>query len=179
MNLVLLFDRVLGKIKREYRQYIFRKKTGCKHKDFLLIGDVLLVNTNITVGHNVTIYPGVSFFGDGTIVLGDNVAIGNDTILYASKAGGLTIGNDTMIAAQCYLIDTDHGTQKGMLMRQQPCAAAPITIGKDVWIASNVTVLKGSVIEDGAVVGAKALVKGYVPAETIVAGVPAKMIKTR
>ena len=179
MNLVLLFDRVLRKIKREYRQYVFKKSIGCRHNDFLLVENVILVNKNIQLGHNVSIYPNVSFFGDGPIIIGDNVAIGNGTIIYASKGNGVTIGKDTMIAAQCYIIDTDHGIQKGLPMREQPCKASPITIGEDVWVAANATVLRGSTIEDGAVVGAKALVKGTVPAGTIVAGIPAKEIKKR
>ena len=179
MNIILLMDRVLRKIKKVYRQYIFKSSIGCKHNQFSLVGDVLLVNKNITLGRNVFIFPNVSFFGDGPIVIGDNVSIGNDTIIYSSKGHGVTIGNDTMIGAQCYIIDTDHGTQKGMPMRLQECSAAAVEIGENVWIAANVTVLKGSMIEDGAVVGAKALVKGRVSAETIVAGIPAKELKKR
>lgn len=84
-----------------------------------------------------------------------------------------------MIAAQCYIIDTDHGMAKDNLMRNQENSVSPITIGEDCWIAANVTILKGSVIRDGAVIGAKSLVKGEVQPYTINVGIPAKKIKDR
>ena len=53
-----------------------------------------------------------------------------------------------------------------------------IKIGKNVWIGSNATVLQGVSIGDGAVVAAGAVVTKDVPANTIVGGVPAKVIKS-
>ena len=88
MNPVLLFDRILRKIQSEYRKYIFKNRIRCDHSDFSLVGKVTLINSNIKLGHNVTIYPDVMFFGDGLIEIGDNVDIGNGTIIYASKWGG-------------------------------------------------------------------------------------------
>ena len=84
-----------------------------------------------------------------------------------------------MIAADCYIIDADHQVAKDVLIRDQKQAVAPITIGDDVWIAQNVTVLKGSIIHDGAVIGAKALVKGEIPENAICVGIPTKIIKER
>lgn len=136
---------------------MFRKKTHCPHNQFLLVGNVIAINPNVTIGKNVTIYPNVMFYGDGPITIGDN----------------------TMIAAQCYLIDCDHGTALGTPMRKQTLSISPISIGNNVWLAANVTVLKGSHIADGAVIGAKGLVKGEIPPNSIAVGVPAKVIKER
>ncbi len=86
--MLLFFDRIIQKILRTYRKAVFKKKIGCNHNDFNLVGRVTLINTNISLGHNVTIYPDVMFWGDGPIVIGDNVDIGNGTVLYSSKAGG-------------------------------------------------------------------------------------------
>lgn len=179
MKPILLIDRCLNRIKRVYRESVFRAKTGCNHKSFSLVGNVRLINTNIKLGKNVTIYPDVMFFGDGPIEIGDHVTIGNGTIIYASKSGGVTIGSNTAIAAQCYIIDMDHGTVAGKLIGEQPNSVAPVEIGEDVWLAANVTVLKGSKIGNGAVIGAKALVKGTVPPQAIAVGIPAKVIKYR
>lgn len=179
MNVVLLFDRLLNKIKRNYRKTVFCAKTGCKHKQFSLVDNVHLINRNIQLGKNVTIYPDVMFYGDGPIIIGDNVAIGNGTIIYASKFGGVTIGDNSMIAAQSYIIDADHGIAEGALIREQSNSVEAVVIGENVWIAANVTVLKGSKIGDGAVVGAKALVKGDIPSNAIAVGVPAKVQKYR
>ena len=99
MKLILLFDRLNNKIKRNYRKRLFKAMIGCNHNDFSIVGDVTVINKNIKLGHNVTIYPNVMFWGDGEIVIGDNVDIGNGTVIYASKTGGVTIGNNTNISA--------------------------------------------------------------------------------
>lgn len=179
MNIVLLFDKVIQKILDNYRKYVFRKKINCKHKDFSLVGKVTLINNNIKLGHNVTIYPDVMFWGDGCIEIGDNVNIGNGTVIYASKNGGVTIGKDTNIAAQCYIIDMDHGIMKENKICNQCNSVAPVFIGNDVWIASNVTILKGSIIKNGAVIGAKGLVIGEVKENAVAVGIPVKTIRYR
>ncbi|MGM9643624.1 MAG: hypothetical protein ACI3X1_00905 [Eubacteriales bacterium] len=84
-----------------------------------------------------------------------------------------------MIAAQGYIIDTDHGIGTDKLICQQENAVEKVIIGSDCWLAANVTVLKGSHICDGAVVGAKSLVKNVVEANSVVVGVPCKKIKMR
>ena len=152
---------------------------SCPHSNFLLVGEISVINRNIKLGQNVTIYPGVMFWWDGKIEIGDNVDIGKDTVIYASKSGGVTIGCNSMIAAQCYIIDMDHGIKKETLIRQQDNAIEKGIIGNDCWLAANVTVLKGSEICDGAVVGAKSLVKGKVESNSVVVGVPCKIIKMR
>lgn len=177
--MLLFVDRIIQKILRTYRKAVFKKKIGCNHNDFNLVGRVTLINTNISLGHNVTIYPDVMFWGDGPIVIGDNVDIGNGTVLYSSKAGGVTIGDNTVIAAQCYIIDMDHGINKDVLISQQKNSVEEVIIGQDVWLAANVTVLKGSRIEDGAVIGAKSLVKGEISQNAVAVGIPAKVIKQR
>lgn len=180
MNIILFFDKVIQKIQFEYRKYVFRKKIGCEHKDFSIVGKINLINRNIRLGHHVTIYPDVMFFGDGLIDIGDNVDIGNGTIIYASKlGGGVTIGKNSLIAAQSYIIDTDHGTHAGELIRNQQNTVAPVSIGEDVWIAAGCKILKGSQIHDGAIIGAASLVKGEIPANAIAVGVPAKVKKIR
>lgn len=131
-------------------------------------------------GKNVTIYPDVMFFGDGRIEIGDNVDIGNGTIIYASKiGGGVSIGSNTMIAAQCYIIDTDHGIEKGTPMRERHNTVSAVQIGEDVWIAAGAKILKGSSLENGCVIGAQSVVKGNIPSNAIAVGVPARTIRYR
>lgn len=84
-SLFLFIDRVINKILRTYRNYAFYVKTGCRAN---LVGRMTLINRNVKCGKNVTLYPDVMFFGDGRIEIGDNVDIGNGTIIYASKFGG-------------------------------------------------------------------------------------------
>lgn len=84
-----------------------------------------------------------------------------------------------MIAAHCYIIDSDHGMKQNINMMEQENTVEKVVIGNDVWLGSGVKVLKGSVIKDGAVVGANAVVKQTVQENCIVAGVPAKVIGER
>lgn len=177
--MILFIDRIIQKIIRSYRKKVFRKKIQCPHKNFTLVGKVNLINTNLKLGKNVTIYPDVTFFGDGLIEISDNVDIGQGTVIYSSKEGGVQIGAHSMIAAQCYIIDTDHGISAAKLISEQPNSVSPISIGEDVWIAAGVKILKGSVINDGAVIGASSLVKGSIESNAIAVGIPAKIKKYR
>lgn len=177
--MVLLFDKLLNKMIRSYRKYIFRKKIHCEHKNFSLVGKVHLINNDVKIGNNVTIYPDVMLWGDGPIIIGDNVRIGNGTIIYASKCGGVTIADNTVIAAQCYIIDMDHGIEADELILQQSNLVAPVKIGEDVWVAANATILRGSCIGNGAVIGAKSLVKGDIPERAVAVGIPATVKKYR
>lgn len=177
--MILLFNRLIQKLLRIYRKAVFRKKIHCPHKNFNLVGKVTLINPNVTLGNNVNIYQDVMIFGDGKVTIGDNVDIGTGTIIYSSKNGGVKIGSNTLIAAQCYIIDTDHGIRSGELIRKQQNTVAPVVIGEDVWIAAGCKILKGSVVNDHAVIGAASLVKGEIPYNGIAVGIPAKVIKYR
>lgn len=177
--LIIAYNRIWNKIKSIYRDTVFKKTIHCKHSNFSLVGNITLINKNIKLGENVTIYPDVMFFGDGLIEIGNNVAIGNGAIIYSSANGGVHIGDNTLIAAQTYIIDCDHGIEKNMLIRQQQNSVEKVVIGQDVWLGANTTILKGSVIQDGAVIGAKSLVKGNIDSYAIAVGIPAKEIKKR
>lgn len=88
------------------------------------------------------------------------------------SAGGITIGDGTMIAANVQLISNNHD-----LYERQIITCKPIIIGKNVWIGAGATVLPGITIGDNAVIGAASVVTKDVPADCIVAGNPARFIK--
>lgn len=178
--MILLFDRFIMKLKRKYYKKIFLKQSGNEHSTGCLVdGRVEYKATNVKIGQNVHIYKNVTFWGDGEIMIGNNVDIGNDTIIFSSKNGGVYIGNDVSVAAHCYIIDSDHGIEKGIKINEQPLKSEEVTIGSDVWIADNCTVLKGSVIGKGAVIGAKSLVNSKIDEDSVAVGIPAKEIKKR
>ena len=85
----------------------------------------------------------------------------------------IKIGNESVISQYSYLCTAGHDTSSLML----PLITAPIEIEDHVWIAANCFIGMGVNISEGAIVGAGALVTKDVPAWTIVAGVPAKVIK--
>lgn len=174
-----LLYKIINRIKHEYRRKVFKMKTGTKHNNFVLYGDINLFNTNVRIGNNVHIYPNATFWGNGHIKIGDNCSIGQGTVIFASDLGGVTIGNNTHIAAQCYIIDMDHGIQANTLIESQENLVKHVEIGNDVWIAAGVIILKGSVLQDHVVVGANAVVKGILQENSIGVGIPAKVIKYR
>lgn len=86
----------------------------------------------------------------------------------------IRIGKGTIIAKQVSIRDSDNHE----FLYEGYKKAKPIFIGEHCWIGMNATILKGVTIGDGAVVAAGAVVTKNVPAHSLVAGVPAKIIKT-
>ena len=88
--------------------------------------------------------------------------------------GGITIGDGTLIGHGVTLATLNHDEDPE---RRAVLYPAPIRIGRRVWIGSGATVLPGVTIGDGAIVAAGAVVTRDVPPETVVAGVPARLLR--
>lgn len=182
INILYQFSRVLEKWLWFYRKKCFEGYIGRKSDGLSIIGKIYLRNRNVYIGKNVTLYPGVMLHGEGEIYIGDNTFLGNNTVVYSEKGHKVHIGANCMIAPMCYITNTDHNTVLPLSdepMNKLGVVCADTCIEDNVWLAAYATVLKGSHIHSGAVVGAKALVKGEVPDNSIVAGIPAKILKHR
>ena len=109
---------------------------------------------------------------------GKNIKVGNGVFINAcchfQDHGGITIGDNSQIGHNVVFATLNHGIAPKDRLNTYP---APITIGRNVWIGSNATILQGVMIGDNAIVGAGAVVAKDVEANTIVGGVPAKQIK--
>lgn len=178
-KIFLLIDRVKEKIFNLYRTKIFKCKINQYGLNLKVLGKIHVYATNIKIGNSVTIYPGVCFWGDGEIIIGDNVDIGIGTIIFAKRK--VEIGNNTLIAAYCYLIDSNHGISKNNLISSQPLQydEGGVFIGNDVWIAAGCKIVKGAKINDGVVIGAMSLVNSEIEENGIAVSIPAKVIKYR
>lgn len=105
-----------------------------------------------------------------TMSLGAGVYVGRSCQLVAFA--GLSVGEHTRLGERVSIHDEDHeGNGDGYVV-------APITIGSNVWIGAGALVLRGSVIGDRAVVAAGAVVRGNVPAGSVVGGVPARVLRS-
>lgn len=122
----------------------------------------------------MVIYPGVYIWGEN-IEIGNNVNIGVGTIIFSCKR--VYIGDDTIIAGQCYIIDSNHSIDKNMVIQKQSLKTAVegIFIGKDVWIGAQCFILKGAKINNGAVIGAQSLVNKEIPSYAVAFGTPAEV----
>ena len=93
---------------------------------------------------------------------------------------GIKIGRSVMIAQAVTIRDTDHQTiALDIPMAQQGIVTAPVDIGDDVWIGHGAIILKGVSIGEGAIVAAGSVVTKDVVNYSIVAGVPAKLLRMR
>ena len=110
---------------------------------------------------------------------GKNITIGKNVFINSGcrfqDQGGITIGDGALIGHNAVLATLNHGIKPTDRSATYP---DPIVIGKNVWIGANATVTPGATIGDNAIIAAGAVVAKDVPANTIVGGVPAKVIKT-
>lgn len=127
------------------------------------------------VGRDANILPGFICDNGRNISIGDNfIANYNVTILDCAP---VTIGDNVMIGPNTSIITVNHPlTPAGRRAHLATCK--PVTIGNDVWLAAGVTVLPGVTIGNNVVVAAGAVVTHDVPSNTLVAGVPARPIRS-
>jgi acetyltransferase-like isoleucine patch superfamily enzyme len=161
----------------------------------------------ITAGKNLILDDNVSInaLSVNGITLGDHVSIARDCILFctgviAQKGTGITIGNRTGIGARAFLagqggiaIGDDVITGPNLqvfsenhnfadltkTIKEQGVTKQATVIGNNCWLGGSVTILAGVTIGDGCVIAAGSVVNKSMPANSIVAGVPAKVIKNR
>ncbi len=115
---------------------------------------------------------------EGFVHIGAGSSVGQGTIIYGH--GGVTVGNNVMIAGQGFIVASSHNTDDpGVAMAQQGFSARGITIEDNVWIGAGARILDGVTIGAGAIVGANAVVNRDVAAGTVVGGVPARVLNRR
>ena len=97
--------------------------------------------------------------------------------LQVHEMGSITIGRDCMISTLVYLSVSDIHPIYDRTTGERINPAASITIGDHVWLGLRSMIMKGARIESGAVVAAGSIVSGTVPANAVVAGSPARVIR--
>lgn len=156
---------------------------------FLKLGDQVylsaLAKKGIFLGNNVGIgaysrvivSTSLSDIGE-YIKIGNNVGIGE--FAYLGGAGGLEIGDDCIVGQylSCHP-ENHHYENLEIPIRMQGVYRKGIKIGKNCWIGSKVTILDGVEIGDGCIIAAGAVVNKSFPENSIIGGVPAKLLKSR
>ena len=143
---------------------------------------------NIILHNHAEIFGMLSVYGNGKIIFGEWSKIGENSKICCVNR--VEIGKDTAIAEGVTIIDNNtHPTHPDdrRYMRRTPhgsyerknihSANAPIIIGENVWIGSNVRICKGVTIGDNAIIAACSVVTKSVPANAIAAGNPARIVK--
>src|SRR5215207_10200885 len=136
------------------------------------VRELLAELTGKPVDDSVAVFP--PFYSE----FGKNLTLGKDVFINIGcrfqDTGGITIGDGSLIGHGSILATLNHGVDPD---RRADMIPSPVTIGRMVWLGAGVTVVPGVTIGDGAIVGAGSVVTKDVPANTIVAGVPAKLIR--
>jgi acetyltransferase-like isoleucine patch superfamily enzyme len=115
----------------------------------------------------------IAVYRDATLDLGPRCFLGHHCTVAARQS--VTIGRGTFLAELVSVRDHDHDPDSPPSAGVTRVAA--VYIGSDVWLASKVTVLKGSTIGERAVIGAHAVVRGEIPSAVLAVGVPARVVR--
>jgi maltose O-acetyltransferase len=161
-----LVNRFLGSLYGHIRQAYYLSRYNYFRKRYKITSDFAFNGTDIRI------------YGDGEIVLGDNSYIGTNSTIQ------LTIGQKVVIGKHCQIshnvrmyTTTDDPDQDFTIQKIKPSKRGNIIIGSGVWIGANVFINPGINIGNNAVIGANSVVTKDVPANAIVGGVPAKLIR--
>jgi len=199
----LLLSGLPGVVGLGLRAAIYPKLLGkCGRRPAFGRSVVLRRPSAITLGEGVVVddFAVLDVRGaNGSIKLGDRVSIGRFTTI-AAKGGDLqladgvnigsycrvatqsriAIGSSTLIAAYCYIGPGNHQITADTkpLIESEMENRGGVVIGDHCWIGAHTTIMDGVIIGAGAIVGAHSLVRENVPAAAVVAGVPARIIRT-
>ena len=121
-----------------------------------------------------------------SIDIGENVTF-NDFV-HIGCVESIKIGNNVLLASKIFITDHNHGCYSAdeVSLHQSPeippadrnLSCSPVCIEDNVWIGEFVSVLPGSFIGRGSIVGANSVVNGYIPEYSIAVGSPARVVKT-
>ena len=144
-------------------------------------GVAILGRLKIQEGTRVLLGDRVRVKGRVTINGGGVVTVGADTLLNGCWIGGrssVTIGAGCLIS-DCDITDSDFHNLEPSRRHAPPDERTqrPVHLGENVWVGAHAMVLKGSTVGANSVVGAGAVVRGEVPADVVVVGNPAKVVK--
>jgi len=115
---------------------------------------------------------------EGSLRIGDKVVFGRDNVVNAYL--DIEIGASTLVADWVHITDFDHRhADVTAPIKDQGIVKSPVRIGPDCWIATKVTVLRGTRVGRGCVLGAHAVVRGDVPDGSIAVGAPARVVRNR
>ncbi|MFP7655876.1 acyltransferase [Chryseobacterium proteolyticum] len=173
INILVSVFKSLGRGGNLFLLKFFRNTNG---KLGLLLRYVFLKNLAKKVGSNVSIQPGVFLFGLENIEFGNNVSI--HPMCYIEGAGGIIIGNDVSIAHSTTLISTSHTWDDiSIPIKYNKEISSLIVIENDVWLGCAVRILSGVRLGTRSIVAAGAIVNKSFEKNSLIGGVPAKLIK--
>jgi acetyltransferase-like isoleucine patch superfamily enzyme len=115
---------------------------------------------------------------EGVVEIGAKTVIGQECTISAYKR--VRIGEQCVIADRAMFIDFDHGVvEVERPIRQQGIYTREVVVGSNVWIGYGACILRGVSVGDNSIIGTNSVVTKDVPANAVVAGVPARIVRMR
>ena len=172
---------VPGRVGYVVRRLWFRMRFHKCENVFIDAGCRFIAPNAISIEGTVGIGRNAFFSAEGgSISVGDNTSFNANVHINASVGGKICIGKWCLLGPNVVMRTADHKYDKPELfIRQQGHRVGDICVEDDVWIGANAVILGDVRIGRGAIVGAGSVVTRNVPSMSIVAGVPAKVIKFR
>ena len=160
-------DKLVSRV----REYLNEARVGINHQEKIIQDGTWNVfqidnKADLIVGSNVICRNFENFHvSSGKLVLNDGVFINNSCSFNCMER--IEVGAGTMMGEGVRFYDHDHVYTAEKIEKWQ-CTTAPIRVGRDCWIGSNVTILKGVTIGDNTIIGAGCLIRNDVPANSVV-----------
>lgn len=160
-------DKLVSRV----REYLNEVRVGVNHQEKIIQDGTWNVfqiedKASFIVGHNVICRNFENFrLPSGKLILNDGVFINNSCSFNCMER--IEIGVGTMMGEGVRFYDHDHVYTAEKIEKWQ-WTTAPIRVGRDCWIGSNVTILKGVTIGDNTIIGAGCLVRNDIPANSVV-----------
>ena len=115
---------------------------------------------------------------EGRVEIGDKTVMGQECTISAYQH--VRIGQQCVIADRAMFIDFDHGVvEVERPIRQQGIYKRDVIVGSNVWVGYGACVLRGVSVGDNSIIGTNSVVTKDVPANAVVAGIPARIIRMR
>jgi acetyltransferase-like isoleucine patch superfamily enzyme len=189
MSILSRAKRVLNPWWTEEQKYSIKKfkqlGTGYNFPDMCMIKNeqYMSIGKNFYALYNLRMEAWDSYSGQRfspQIIIGDNVNMNTDC--HIGCINKIVIGNNVLMASRIYISDHSHGEVNAEALKLPPVqrplhSKGPVIIGDNVWIGEGVCIMPGVTVGENAIIGANAVVTKDVPANAVVGGNPARLIR--
>lgn len=176
-RLIMLFVVLFKLIPRPLISFLWDWSSKYSQIPFVAIRYIILKARCKSCGDNVRVGTNCRILHFDALILGSNISIHDNC--YIDAFGGLSVGNDVSIAHSTSILTFEHAWDDHHLpIKYNPVRSNNVVINDDVWIGCGVRILSGVTISSRVVVAAGAVVTNDFPNSVIIAGVPARVVKS-